>query len=564
MSDLSQANELIADLALVHGATPAQWRSLEWRLDNLYWIVDKAGKKVRFVMNDQQRAFIRRIGPRNLILKARQLGFSTLIEILQFDQALFNVNHTGVVIADTLPNASKLFKKIEFAYEQLGPALKKAFPLDSKNSGSSIVFTHPDANGTPQPSSISVGVSSRGATVQLLHISELGKISLKYPQRAEEIKTGALPAVPLDGTAIIESTAEGAFGLFYELCEPAMKRRETGQRGTALDWRLHFFPWFEAKEYRMSAEDTALVEVPPETRKYFAKLEAELRITLDAEQRAWYVKTAETLGKKMKQEYPSTPKEAFEQAIEGAIYGDEMTYLREQGRISAHVPLDPNYPVDTVWDFGASRDTTGSGGGNGTNAIWFHQKVGMQHRWFWYVGGFGKGLRFWWLEVCEKHRERHKYRWGQHFLPHDADAEMLGEVVTTKHRILVDLGMKNEVVVPRIANLDTGHELVAKQMVVNHWFNSANADWENGDDFGAGLGVKGLDGYQHEWDDKRGIWSPKPLHNWASHPADAFRQYFQAEANGMVSMSREEKSANADEYEDRRRDRRARRNWKTA
>jgi hypothetical protein len=120
------------------------------------------------------------------------------------------------------------------------------------------------------------------------------------------------------------------------------------------------------------------------------------------------------------------------------------------------------------------------------------------------------------------------------------------------------------VVVPRIANLDTGHELVAKQMVVNHWFNSANADWENGDDFGAGLGVKGLDGYQHEWDDKRGIWSPKPLHNWASHPADAFRQYFQAEANGMVSMSREEKSANADEYEDRRRDRRARRNWKTA
>lgn len=912
----TDAHAVLADLAQEFNAGKDKWESLEWRLDNLYWVVDKTGRECRFVMNDQQRDFIRRIWYRNLILKARQLGFSTLIEVLQLDQALFNPNHTGVVIADTLPNAGTLFKKVEFAYEHLSPVLREFFELQAKNAGSSIAFQHRDAAGTPQPSTIRVGVTSRGGTVNLLHVSEMGRIALKFPQRAEEIMTGAIPSVPPDGIAIIESTAQGAFGPFYDLCEPAMKRRESAKPETKLDWRLHFYPWFEAKEYRLSAEDTAQVEVPPDLRKYFAKLEAELHITIDADQRAWYVKTAETQKKKMKQEYPSCiaghepafspagitrmdgipvdgtvvraffdkgerevfrlttdlgyevtctadhpiktpagfvplgelragglvligaaceatgepravqyngpvpfvrstieidedfalflgfymgdgsfhegtlsiacdaddadvvvlvrnlverfvgdpsirvtgtkggcaeirvsraalaspfdalgllrrnsggglmrrvhvpgyiktstlpvaraflrglfeadgfaqrdgtgvkfftkyadfardvqlmllrfgvtcrrttvnkiagngnqyeghelslrtneaalfsecigfvgfrkqtraalrkdvaagyenkrlpiattatittiepagrarvydittashefsaggiivhncPKEAFEQAIEGAIYGDEMTYLREQGRITHTVGLDPNHPVDTVWDFGASQDKSGGAGGNGTNAIWFHQKVGLQHRWFWYVGGFGKGLRFWWIEVCEAHRQRHGYRWGQHFLPHDADAEILGEVVTTKHRILNELGMRNEVVVPRIANLDTGHELVAKGIVTNHWFHAANADWENGDDLGAGLGVKGLDGYQHEWDDKRGIWSPKPLHNWASHPADAIRQYFQAEANGMVNLSREEKSANTDEYEERRNYRR-RRNWKTA
>lgn len=248
---------------------------------------------------------------------------STLMQILQLDQALFNRDFTGVTIADTLPNAGKLFKKVEFAYEHLADLLKAMFPIFKKNQGSEIVIGHVDEDGKLHPSTISVGVSARGGTVQLLHVSELGKIALKWPQRAEEIKTGAFEAVPQDGCIVVESTAEGAFGLFYELCEPAIKRREKGQPETKLDWRLHFYPWFECKDYRLSPEDAALVEIPPTLQVYFRKLEAELKIKLDPLQRAWYAKKAETQGKKMKQEYPSTPKEAFEQAIEGAVYGEQ-------------------------------------------------------------------------------------------------------------------------------------------------------------------------------------------------------------------------------------------------
>jgi hypothetical protein len=105
--------------ALAEVLVPEQWESLEWRLLNLYWIVDKSGKAVRFEPNDEQLDFIRNLHTRNLILKARQKGFSTLVQLIQLDQALFNTHHVGATIAETLPNAGKLFKKIEFAQKKL-------------------------------------------------------------------------------------------------------------------------------------------------------------------------------------------------------------------------------------------------------------------------------------------------------------------------------------------------------------------------------------------------------------------------------------------------------------
>ncbi len=494
----------------------ARLDDLAWRLDHLYWIVNKDAKPVPFLMNDQQRDFISRIWYRNLILKARQLGFSTLMQVLELDQALFNRDFNCVVIADTLPNAGKLFKKVEFAYDHLPDLLKAMFPVFKKNQGSEITFGHVDEDGKLHPSTISVSVSARGGTVQLLHVSELGKIALKFPQRAEEIKTGAFEAVPQDGCIVVESTAEGAFGLFFELCEPAMKRREAGKPETMLDWRLHFYPWFNCKDYRLSEEDTAITEISPALNAYFRKLEAELKITIDRNQRAWYAKKAETLGKKMKQEYPATPKEAFEQAIEGAVYGEQMTWLREHGRIG-RVPLDINYPVNTFWDFGL----------NDLNTIWFHQQVGLQHRWFYYIEGNGKDLTHWWVKVCEAHRLRHGYAWGKHYLPHDADTEILGEVVTTKHRILAGLGMRNIVVVPRVATISTGIEITRAALRGNHWFDDYKPDETLGEDMGAGNGIRCLDGYQFTWNEKQGVWSTEPLHNWASHGADGWRQYAQ-------------------------------------
>lgn len=549
MDDGRASGDLVADFAALAGVTPEQWRSLEWRLDHLYWIADKQAKTIKFRLNDQQRQFVRNLWYRNIILKARQLGFSTLMQIIALDQALFTPNVNAATISDSLPNAGKLFKKVEFAYEHLPPLLREAFPLASRAKESSLTIEHRDSAGRPQPSSVSVSVSTRGGTVHFLHVSELGKIALKFPQRAQEIVTGAFPSVPPDGVIVVESTAEGAFGEFYDLCEPALKRQEAGKPETQLDWRLHFFPWYEAAEYSLPDEDVPHVEITDTLRKYFAKIEAELRITLTPGQRAWYAKTAETLGRKMRQEYPATPREAFEQAVEGAVYGDQMTRLRQQGRLTV-VPLDPNFPVNTFWDLGIGDAT----------AIWFHQQIGLQHRWFYYREGSGKGLRYWWLEVCEAHRKKHGYQWGTHYLPHDADAEILGETPTTKRRILASLGMENIVVVPRVADISTGIELTRRALEGNHWFYDHKPDPDLGEDMGAGHGLRCLDGYQFRWDDDRGIWSREPLHNWASHGADAWRQF----AQGYRETSSLDDEDEDEDYYERRRRSGATRSWRTA
>ncbi|RZI78785.1 MAG: hypothetical protein EOP38_27045, partial [Rubrivivax sp.] len=215
LDDVDEAQGISFNIEAALGPD-ARLDDLKWRLDHLYWIVDKDAKAVPFVMNEQQRDFIDNLWYRNLILKARQLGFSTLMQVLELDQALFNSDFNCVVIADTLANAGKLFKKVEFAYDHLPDLLQMMFPIIKKNQGSEITFGHEDADGKLHPSTITVTVSSRGGTVQLLHVSELGKIALKFPQRAEEIKTGAFESVPQDGCIVVESTAEGAFGLFYE------------------------------------------------------------------------------------------------------------------------------------------------------------------------------------------------------------------------------------------------------------------------------------------------------------------------------------------------------------
>lgn len=503
------------DLAKLLGP---EWRSLEWRLDHLYYIVDKDGHDVPFRLNPQQRAFVRNMHTRNVVIKARQLGFSTLIQLLQLDQAIFRRNHAGVTISDTLPNAGKLFAKIEHALARMPEALAQAMPVKARSARTMLEWEH--------GSSIYVSTSSRGGTAQLLHVSELGIIGRKYPERAKEIVTGAFESVPVDETIIVESTTEGAAGALYDLAWPAYQRQLAGEPETALDWRVHFYPWFEAPEYVLSDEDTAGVVLGESLTNYFRKLEANLGVRLTPNQKAWYAKKRETLGAAMLREYPASVEEAFEAAVEGAIFGIEMAMVRERGRIT-DVPLDPEHPVHTFWDFGLGH----------AMAVWCMQRVGLQNRWVHFFNGVGAGvgLGTFWRELEAWRLATGEFSWGTHHLPHDADAEILGESVTTKHRILSAAGMRNEVVVPRVGDKHTAIDLVRQKLAVDNWF----------DRKGCADGIKALDNYQWEWSDKIAGWGNQPLHNWASHPTDAWMQYaqgFREFGSGEVRSLREFKN----------------------
>lgn len=142
-----------------------------------------------------------------------------------------------------------------------------------------------------------------------LHVSEFGKICVKYPEKAREIVTGAFNAVPLDGDLTIESTAEGMDGAFYDLCMKAQNLRDDSL--TPMDFKFHFFPWYKSIEYRLDPEGVGITSAFHE---YFKTLKDDHGIELDDSQKAWYFKKSQEQDDDMGQEYPSFPEESFLQA----------------------------------------------------------------------------------------------------------------------------------------------------------------------------------------------------------------------------------------------------------
>src|SRR3546814_17377600 len=105
----------------------------------------------------------------------------------------------------------------------------------ARDSANELLFAHNN-------SSIRVATSMRSGTIHRLHVSELGKICAKFPDKAHEVVTGTLPAVPLDGIAIIASTAEGQAGEFYTMTPRAIGTSHATAQLSPRDHRIHFIP----------------------------------------------------------------------------------------------------------------------------------------------------------------------------------------------------------------------------------------------------------------------------------------------------------------------------------
>lgn len=473
-----------------------------------------------FKPNRAQRRLIESLWHRNIILKARQLGFTTLICILYLDFALFNENVRCGIIAQDLEAAGAIFRdKVKFAYENLPPELLAVMPL-KKDSASELLFAHNN-------SSIRVATSMRSGTIHRLHISEFGKICAKYPQKAREVMTGSLPAVPPSGWVIVESTAEGREGEFYDMVATARANLDAGKVLTPLDYRFHFFPWWEEEAYAM---DPANVKFTDADNIYFAEIESKIGQSIPLERRAWYVGTRNTLFKsqpeRMWQEFPSTPDEAFQQSTEGCYYTKQMTEARKDKRIG-RFPHVKGIPVNTFWDIGQNDETS----------IWFHQKVAGEHRFIRFYEASGEPF-----DHFVQYMQATGYIWGTHYLPHDADHKrQLGTRNQSAREMLEELGLRNTEIVPRIDSLQ---ETVAINKV-RSVFNQCTFDETNCDE-----GLNHLELYRKQWDERMGCWKDKPRHDQHSNGADAFRQFAQVIDNMRSSVTSKPKA-------------RAPRSWKT-
>src|SRR5690606_13829092 len=194
---------------------------------------------------------------------------------------LFNKHWNAGVIAQDKDTAGDIFdKKFKFAFESLPEVLRRKFTT-KQNNVRQLEF----ANG----STVTVGTSLRGGTLQQLHVSELGKIAAKFPQKAKEIRTGAFNTVAEGNLIDVESTAEGNEGEFYDRVMLAQEQTDnaaaTGRILLPLEWKLHFHPWWEDPTYMTSP---AGVVIPSRLVDYFKKLKAEHGVTLLPGQKAWY------------------------------------------------------------------------------------------------------------------------------------------------------------------------------------------------------------------------------------------------------------------------------------
>lgn len=185
---------------------------------------------------------------------------------------------------------------------------------------------------------------------------------------------------------------------------------------------------------------------------------------------------------------------SFEAAIQGAFYAKEMKEATEDGRIT-RVPYDRAASVITAWDLGIGDST----------AIWFAQFVGQEIRIIDYYENSGVGLDHYAKVLLDK-----EYQYEQHILPHDVQVKELG---TGKSRLetLDALGIRNIEIAPKLA-VEDGIQ-AARTMIPKCWFDADNCT----------RGVEALRQYRRDFDEKLKTWRGRPLHDWTSHGADAFR-----------------------------------------
>lgn len=479
--------------------------SFEWRIysGHLYKVMVKgddddedAGEIKPFRPNRAQRRILKSMHRRNVVLKARQLGFTTLFSILWLDHALFNENQRVGIVAHNLDDAKVIFRdKVKFVYDNMPRIVRDMLPLVSRNE-SEMSFD----NG----SVIRVAVSMRSGTIHRLHVSEMGKIAAASPGKAKEIVTGTFPAVPSSGVVVVESTAEGAEGEFYKLATRAQARCEKGGRLASKEFRFHFFPWHDEPRYQA---DPALVSITDDEHAYFNRIEIEVDTILTERQRAWYVMTRDSEfsgdSVKMWQEYPSTPAECWLTTTEGRYFAVNLSAARSSGRVVPKIEYDPYTPVDTFWDIG-SRDGTGIWLMQRDASTGFFNVIGYIEDWY---KGYGHYITL---------LSQTGYRFGRHYLPHDAMHQRPGA-----NRIISALDMLQQAapdwdftVLPRIERKQDSIDLTRKYFRLLRF-----------SEIGCKEGLVHLSNYQARYNTVAAAFSDEPLKNRATEAADALQQW---------------------------------------
>ena len=210
------------------------WRD-NWIEEHLK-IRTKAGTIVPFKLNAAQREYSRvaleRGAKKNIVLKARQLGMTTYIAARLFVQTISHEGMLTMLVAHNRDAAEEIFRIVHRFWNNLADELRTGALKTSHSSARELVFPALDSEFTVTSADDNAG---RGRTIQNLHCTEVSR----WGNDAEEALVSLRAALVPQGEIVLESTANGAWGQFYQEWQQA---DETG-------YVRHFFPWWFEESY---------------------------------------------------------------------------------------------------------------------------------------------------------------------------------------------------------------------------------------------------------------------------------------------------------------------------
>lgn len=186
---------------------------------------------------------------------------------------------------------------------------------------------------------------------------------------------------------------------------------------------------------------------------------------------------------------------SFDEAVQGSYYGDLLKQSELAGRIGSSVPYRPEMTVNTYWDLGVGD----------ANAIWFVQFDGSKVNIIDYMESNNKGLDYYVKEL-----QRKPYVYGEHYAPHDIKIREYGSGLS-RIETARSLGI-NFKITPKLS-IEDGIN-AARILLARTYFD---------DNEGVKLGLSCLKNYHRKYNEETRAYDNKPLHDWSSNGADAFR-----------------------------------------
>lgn len=416
---------------------------------------------------------------------------STFAVLYLLDEVIWESNVSAGIVSYSLEHAQHIFKRIiGHALETYPPEYKQAAGI-LQHSAREISFS----NG----SFLRVDTTLRGGAYQLVLVSEFGKTCARNPIKAEEVITGTLQTVAVNGRIIIESTGEGNSGFYSEMVTQAAQRGNDNL--SPLEYKLFFFPWYLDSDYQMFQAVTYGVDLTD----YMDKIEKSNGVKITLQQRYWYAHQKSVLGEKIRQEFPSTISEAFVSSSD-AYYFQQCIEAAYQSNRCLQTPLyDALEHVYVAMDIGV----------NDLTVMCFFQVIHGEIRIIDYYEDKNKGVDFY----ARYLQQDKKYLYHTIFLPHDA-AHRDGIVVENTYerdfrRLFQQTNTKFIVLRRTDKNINISNAKIKFDRCV---FNMARVKPL----------VDQLSKYRKKWSEQYGKYLDEPYHDVSSNFSDAFQYSMQA------------------------------------